>query len=94
MVVWYDKTSRLVYGTGSIEYALIDKNPVIDSVTWDSKEQAVILDFEGTIEGEGPWWLWDDGNLHSYEEGASPPLSLEDKVALLQMDVEAVKLKP
>lgn len=94
MVVWYDKVSKLVHGTGALEYTMVEENPVIDSATWDSKKQAVILGFKGTIEGEGPWWLWEDGNLYSYEEGTEPLLSLEAKVALLEMDVAAVKLKP
>lgn len=51
----------------------------------------LIGDFQGTIEGAGPWWLWGDGNLHSYIEGGSPPLTLEDRIVILEQLVEQLQ---
>lgn len=68
MVVWYDRATKFVYGLGAVTVTIVRGLPAIESATWDFDTQDFIVGWNGTIEGNGPWWLWSDGNLHATPE--------------------------
>ena len=63
--VWYDKTTKAVLGTGNINLVELDGVVCVDSIDWNPETQEFIQNFTGSIEGDGPWWYWEDGNLYS-----------------------------
>lgn len=65
MTIWYDKNSGLVHGHGNVNLIEVDGEIVVDSVDWNKETKAFIPDFNGPIEGDGPWYYWGDGTVRA-----------------------------
>ena len=68
VVVWYNKETRAVMGTGDIHIIEENGKRIVDSVDWNEQTQDFVEKYDQPIEEPGPWWYWEDGLVHQ-----SPP---------------------